>query len=128
MTENEQNLHYVHTGDTLELCGLNVLILHAYEDWVSDVSNDLANDGSMVFKISNQAESMLFCSDVGYRVSDRIKELWGDTLASEYIQMGHHGNGGLKQNFYAIVSPQVAFFDAAGNMLEQACYWFVNAY
>lgn len=37
-------------------------------------------------------------------------------------------NGGLKQDFYAIVSPQVAVFNAARNMLEQACYSFVNAY
>lgn len=66
-----------------------MLILHAYEDWVSDMSNDLANDGSMIFKVTNQEESMLFCSDVGSKLSDKIKELWGDTLSCKYIQMAH---------------------------------------
>ena len=31
---------------------------------------------------------------------------------SDYIQMGHHGNGGLKSDFYKAVEAKGAFFDA----------------
>ncbi len=112
LTKDAENLHYVHTGDTFSLCGLDVLVLHAYEDWVDEVSTDLANDGSMMFKVTNDTQSMIFCADVGSRASDRIEELWGDTLSCDYIQMGHHGNGGLSESFYRITTPKVAFFDA----------------
>lgn len=51
-------------------------------------------DGSLIYKVINQEESMIFCSDVVSKLSDIIKELWGDTLSCKYIQMVHHGNGG----------------------------------
>lgn len=112
LTKDAKNLHFVHTGDTLSLCGLDVLVLHAYEDWVDEVTTDLANDGSMMFKVTNNKQSMIFCADVGNRVSDKIEERWGDTLSCDYIQMGHHGNGGLLESFYRITTPKLAFFDA----------------
>jgi len=54
----------------------------------------------------------LFCSDIGSNVSDYLYEKYGESLSSDYIQMGHHGYGGLKDNFYQAVKPKVAFFDA----------------
>lgn len=55
---------------------------------------------------------MLFCSDIGKSASDYLKGKYAKILPSDYLQMGHHGNGGLKKDFYKIVNPDVAFFDA----------------
>ncbi|MCM1057637.1 MAG: MBL fold metallo-hydrolase [Firmicutes bacterium] len=112
LTADEDRLYYVRSGDEFEVCGLSFFILHTYESWVDEMSPDLANDGSMMFKVTNQEESMLFCADVGIRVSDRIEEQWGDMLDCDYIQMGHHGNGGLSESFYRLTEPKAAFFDA----------------
>lgn len=106
------NLHYVHAGDTFEACGLSFQVFNAYDDYVYDMTNDLLNDGSMMFKVTAKEESMLFCADVGKKMSDYLLETYGDALKSDYIQMGHHGNGGLKSDFYKSIGAKAAFFDA----------------
>ncbi len=105
-------LQYVHTGDSFEVEGLAFEVLNAYDDYVKDLSKDLLNDGSMMFRVTAKEESMLFCADVGKRMSDYLLETHGGALKSDYIQMGHHGNGGLKSGFYKAVEAKGAFFDA----------------
>lgn len=107
-----EQLEYLHQGDAFDLLGLTFEVFNAYDDYVDDYSDDLLNDGSMMFKITAEDESMLFCADVGKRMSDYLLDTWGDKLKSDYIQMGHHGNGGLKSDFYQFIGAKGAFFDA----------------
>lgn len=105
-------LSFVHAGDAFDVAGLSVEIFNAYDGYVYDLSKDLLNDGSMMFKISANEESMLFCADVGKSMSKYLLNTWGDSLKADYIQMGHHGNGGLKRAFYESVGAKGAFFDS----------------
>lgn len=105
-------LQYVHSGDELTVGNLKLDVLSAYDDHVDQISNDLLNDGSMMFQVHGSTQTMLFCADVGKSMSDYLVDKYGDTLKSDYIQMGHHGNGGLLSPFYKIVAPKEAFFDA----------------
>lgn len=107
-----EQLEYVHAGDIIQVGNLNIDILSTYEDKIDELSNDLLNDGSMMFKVNGQNESMLFCADVGKKLSDYLLSEYGEKLKSDYLQMGHHGNGGLKEDFYKVVNPKIAFFDA----------------
>ena len=109
---NVSNVIYVYSGDVLDICGLKFEIFSTYDENVKILSNDFLNDGSMMFKVTNQEESMLFCADVGIGMSDFLVNKWGENLKADYLQMAHHGYGGLKDNFYQTVSPKVAFFDA----------------
>lgn len=114
------NLSYVHKGDVIDLIGLNMTVLSAYDDYVDIYSNDLINDGSMMFKLESNNNSMLFCADVGISLSDFLIEAYGDDLKSDYIQMGHHGYGGPDDRFYKTVKPNVSFFDAPDWLMEDA--------
>lgn len=105
-------LTYVHAGDSFDAAGMKLEIFNAYDDYVDELSDDLLNDGSMLFKVTADEESMLFCADVGKRMSDYLLEKYGDKLQADYIQMGHHGNGGLKSDFYKSIGAKAAFFDA----------------
>ena len=71
----------------------------------------------MMFKVTGETQSMLFCADVGVGISDYLLDLWGDKLGADYLQPGHHGYGGLKDDFYQRVNPQVTFFDAPDWMM-----------
>lgn len=62
----------------------------------------------MMFKVYGEKESMLFCADVGERMSEWIMEHYGEELSSDYLQMGHHGNGGLSEEFYRMVQRRIA--------------------
>lgn len=113
ITNDDEKIKYLYTGDEWECGGLKFQMLNAYDSTVTDtLTTDLCNDGAMIFKVTNQEESMLFCSDVGGRLSDEVLSKYKDILPSDYIQMGHHGNGGLSAEFYQVVNPKVAFFDA----------------
>lgn len=112
LTMDIPELEYVHTGDSWKVGNLKIDILSAYEDKVDEISNDLLNDGSIMFRVTGEEERMLFCSDVGKSMSKYLVEKYGEDLKSDYLQMGHHGNGGLKKKFYNLVSPKLAFFDA----------------
>lgn len=120
LTLDIPNLTYVHTDNRFEIAGLDFHILSAYGQTVDEFSNDLLNDGSMMFKITAGKESMLFCADVGISMSDHIIACHGQDLPAKYLQMGHHGNGGLSEKFYQIVDPDVAFFDAPDWLMEDA--------
>ena len=113
-------LEFVHTGDELDLLGgLKVEILSAYSDRVDELSDDLMNDGAIMFRISGEKDSMLFCSDVGKALTEELIDTYGDKLKSDYVQMGHHGYGGPKAAFYELVAPKAAFFDAPA--------WLINS-
>ena len=111
-------LEYVSIGDKLTICDLEFEILNAYGKHVKELSRDYINDGSMMFKVTGKKESMLFCADVGSSISDYLLDYWGDNLKADYLQMGHHGFGGLKDSFYEKVSPKTAFFDAPDWMMK----------
>lgn len=109
---------YPQAGDTLELLGLTVEILSVYDDKVDELSNDLMNDGSMMFRIQGERDSMLFCADVGVSMTDYLVAEYGARLKSDYVQMGHHGFGGPDERFYELASPKAVFFDAPAWLME----------
>lgn len=111
MSETEK-LMYLHTGDGLEIDGLQFMILHACDAYVYENSRDIGNDSGLMIKVTNRQESMLFCADVGIGMSDKIVGQYAGELKCDYIQMGHHGNGGLSEGFYRLAAPAAAFFDA----------------
>ncbi len=118
LTMDIPELTYVHTGDSWQALGLTFNVLSAYEDRVDEISDDLVNDGSMMFRVSGQKETMLFCADIGKSMSDELIAVYGETLKSDYLQMGHHGFGGLNSEFYELVDPKIAFFDAPDSLMN----------
>ncbi len=115
---NIPNLEYLHKGDQLDLLGLKMEVLSAYDTEMEPLTKDLMNDGSLMFRISGKEDSMLFCADVGTSLTKTLVKEYGETLKSDYLQMGHHGFGGLGKKFYRLVAPRAAFFDAPD--------WLVN--
>lgn len=111
-TAGTDKVKCLYTGDELEIDGLRFKILHACGEYVYENSRDIGNDSGLMIRVTNDQETMLFCSDVGVVMSDKIMEQYGEDIKCDYIQMGHHGNGGLSNEFYRLASPGTAFFDA----------------
>jgi len=118
LTIDDSDYQYLYVGDSLQIGNLDIQILNAYDDYVAELSNDLLNDGSLVFKVSVNDQSMLFCADVGNAMSEFLITKYGEELQADYLQMPHHGFGGLSHDFYRLVNPQVAFFDAPEFLIE----------
>lgn len=130
--KERDNVKWLKAGDSMDVLGLQMDVLHTCNDTVIQYSDNILNDGSMVFKLSAEKRSFLFLGDIGDNSQDtaekwadnggvpvaselvakEIMEQYGDLLPSTYVQMAHHGNSTLPDEFYEMVSPNRAYFDA----------------
>ncbi len=72
---------------------------------------NLVNNSSLVFKISSVSKSVLFLGDLGIEGGQVVIEnIDSKVLKSNYVQMAHHGQDGVAEDFYEIVNPQYALW------------------
>lgn len=116
--EGHDNVTWLKAGDERNILGLKMEVLHTCDELVVAESDNILNDGSMVFRLSAKEESILYLADVGALVANEIMTEYGDKLDADYVQMSHHGNGSLPDEFYSLVSPKVALFDAPDWLME----------
>ena len=141
--ETRDNVTILKKGDEVEVCGLKLKVLHTCNAKVTAESGNILNDGSMVFLLSSDVQSMLFMGDVGdsnpqLRADEGIGDdqigegsAMGRAIAKEIlaglkgnekrivaIQMPHHGNNLLPDSFYETIKPRYAFFDAPDWLME----------
>lgn len=110
LTEGKDNVRHLQTGDEVQFDNLNFKIFSAFDPERKETYE--GNNCCLVFKVMGNENSMLFCADAGIDLDQFLRNTWGDELKADYIQMGHHGNGGLSEETYRLVHPEVAFFDA----------------
>lgn len=118
-----QKLNYVYIGDTIDICGLEMEVFNAYSDGIKamDVGFDLPNATSMVFKITNNKESILFCADCEDSTANIMLRDFREELSADYVQVAHHGQN-LSEEFYDVVDAKGAFFDAPKWLREEKKY------
>jgi hypothetical protein len=69
------------------------------------------NNSSLVFKIESNSKSVLFTGDLGVEGGNRILDRTEiEKLRSTHVQMSHHGQDGVSQQFYQTVLPKVALW------------------
>lgn len=123
----------VHSKDIFELIDLKMEVFSSYENWIEKkigikLNNEtLLNNGSIVFKIYGNKESLLFCGDVQDNIiGEYLINNYKNKLKSDYLQVAHHGNNWLGEEFYRLVSPKVAIFPAPDWLIENSgnISWF----
>lgn len=113
LTANAPNVSHLYVGDALHLEDFQVKVLNSYNDELKYISKDIGNDAGLMLKFSGKKDTLLFCADVHSKaVGERLIQCWGTELQSEYVQLGHHGNGSFPAEFYDYINPQIALFDA----------------
>ena len=112
-TSGDDKIHYLSRGDFFEIDGLSIEVFNAYDQMVVDTgSMDVANFGSLLFKISGNEDSFLVCGDVYGSLWIQLAQMYGDRLAADYVQAGHHGNNHVDPSEWAVVDAEVMLFDA----------------
>lgn len=121
---SNKNFHIVKAGDDFELCGLNIRVYSTFSEVGTDYGDDIANLGSMMFKVSAGDTSVLYCSDIHNNrgLYDDLGEAFGEELRADYLQMGHHGNNSCPASFVDLVDPKFAFFDCPDAFFENPDY------
>lgn len=71
------------------------------------VEPNAINNSSLVFKMYLNNNSILFLADLGYEGGEKLlKSEYALKLPSDYVQMAHHGQGGVSEDFYKKVNPK----------------------
>lgn len=130
--EKHDNVRVLKAGDELDVIGLHMKVLHTCNRTVVENSDNILNDGSMVFTLEGEKRRVMFLADTADRSREMAEEitdpsqgsnigrLIADEILANYpedvkcwaVQMSHHGNGSYPDYFYEAIAPKHAFFDA----------------
>lgn len=136
--EKHDKVRVLKEGDELDVIGLHMKVLHTCNQTVVENSDNILNDGSMVFTLEGKKRRLLFLSDtadnsrelaaeikdpsqgsrIGRLIADEILENYPDDVKCWAVQMSHHGNGSYPDYFYEAISPRWAFFDAPDWLMQ----------
>jgi len=97
-------------GQEFEFDGLKFKILSEVDEngSISD-----PNDFSMVIRLTTPDTSVLFLGDLLVEGGRLLLEgEFGDELASDYVQVAHHGNNGVEREVYEAVGAKYALWPA----------------
>jgi len=89
---------------TLNVDGINIEFLSTRNP---EITVNAINNSSVVFKVSSSNKNVLFLGDAGFEEGNKLLEtIPHKLLASEYVQMAHHGQNGVGEEFYKVVNPK----------------------
>ena len=109
---------YLKENDELDLIGLHMKVLSAWDEHVDIFEDNECNNGSMMFRLEGGGKSMLFCADVQKEMEEYIVPAHREELKADFVQLAHHGNWGLTEAFYDLVDPEAAFVDGPSNVID----------
>ena len=122
-TEGDERIHRLERGDVFTIDGLNIEVFNSYDQLVLDTgSRDVANFGSLMFKITGTEDSFLVCGDVYGSLWLELAELYGERLQATYVQPGHHGNNHVAPESWGVTEAEVMLFDGPAWLTESDDY------
>lgn len=92
----------VNNGDNIAIGnGIGLEILGSRNEMIKF---NALNNSSLVFKINSSTKSILFLGDLGVEGGNEIlRHHPTSNLKADYVQMAHHGQGGVSKEFYETV-------------------------
>lgn len=113
-TADADNVTTLYTGDELDIEGIHIKVLSAFDEHVRELSTDWPNDSSLVMKFNFTEDTLLILGDLArgaIPLGEYLVDTYGDELHADYVQAGHHGNWGQPISFYEAIMPKVLFQD-----------------
>lgn len=99
----------VSTDDVYKFGSAEFKVLYTVDD---TIKNNVVNNASVVYKMTLGGKTTLFLGDLGEEGGDKLLAAKRDELKSDLCQMAHHGQNGVKRDFYEAVSPEVCLWCA----------------
>lgn len=88
--------------------GIELKVLGAQN---SNILENFVNNSSLVFMIRSKTKSVLFLGDLGVEGGKVVLENFSpEEIKADYVQIAHHGQGGVNKDFYEVVDAQYALW------------------
>ncbi len=102
---------YAHTGMKFTFCNLEMEILYTPESLYKNLfSPEGFNNSSILSRLRDENGSILFTGDIAALGSNLSVRLYGDSLASDMVQMSHHGVESCPLAFYEKVQANTLWY------------------
>ncbi len=110
---------YAHTGMQFSFCNLSMEILYAPESLFKNLlTPEDFNNTSILSRLKDEKGSVLFTGDLGDLGARLAVRIYGAALASDMVQMSHHGlNGPLA--FYEEVKAATLWYPSSTSFYEE---------
>ena len=97
-------------GDTFDVGDAHFECLYSPNP---ELTMNVCNNASLVLMMTLGGKKTLWLGDAGEEEGDRILALSADAsaLKADYVQMAHHGQNGVKRDFYEAVAPTACFWN-----------------
>ncbi|MBR2615178.1 MAG: hypothetical protein IKC69_00680, partial [Clostridia bacterium] len=102
---------YAHTGMKFTFCNLEMEILYTPESLYKNLrAPEGFNNSSILSRLRDENGSILFTGDIAALGSNLSVRLYGDSLASDMVQMSHHGVESCPLAFYEKVQANTLWY------------------
>ena len=104
-----ERAHVVHSGDRFTFDSIDVEVLN---DPILTDTNSI-NNSSVVYRMTMNGKRIVFLGDLGTAVQNIFLERHaGEDLKCDFLQMAHHGQGGVDRSFYERFMPTACLWTA----------------
>lgn len=104
LSKHNRTVTELELGQHLEIDGVQIDILGVKNP---EITPNAINNSSIVFRLYDETKSILFTGDLGVQAGNKLlKSSYRDQLKSDYVQMAHHGQNGVSEEFYQVVQPK----------------------
>ena len=91
-------------GDSFVFGSVKISVLRVYNNSIRD---NFINNSSSVLRIDGESASVLILGDLGREGGDEVmKKCSLEALTTDYTQMAHHGQCGVRREFYEYIKPK----------------------
>lgn len=103
----------VKRGDVITVDDVTVTVMNdRYEPGPDQVGERDGNDASVAYRMVVNGVSILFLGDLQQQGGDHLLAQAGDSLKSDIVQMAHHGQNGVSEEVYRVISPKITLWTA----------------
>ena len=79
--------------------------IHVLREPDLSITREIFNNSSLVLRLDTNGKRILFMGDLTVEGGEEIfKNIPHDELKCDYVQMAHHGQGGVEKNVYEVIS------------------------
>lgn len=96
-------------GDSYSIGDCTVNVLREPDD---SIVENFINNSSTVFRLDTNGKRIMFLGDLGVEGGIQLMEtVPPEELASDYVQMAHHGQNGVDRDVYEAIAPSVCLWN-----------------
>lgn len=100
----KDNICILNENDVFEFGEVMISVMRVYNERILE---NFVNNSSSVLRIDGKSASVLILGDLGKEGGDEVKgKCSRESLQTDYTQMAHHGQNGVKRDFYEYIRPK----------------------